>query len=131
MFLHSYIQFSHSVVSESATQWIAASQASITNSWSLEKLTSIELIMASDHLIPCHPLLLLPSIFPSIRAFSSESFFHIRFPKYLSFSFSNNPSNEYSGLIYISIDWFDLPAVQRNLKGTLQHHNTKASTFST
>ena len=130
--LHS-VQFSHSVMFDSATQWTAASQdsLSITNTWSLEKLTSIELVMPSNHLILCRPLLLLPSIFPSIRAFSNESLLHIRWPKYWSFSFSISPSNEYSGLIYFSIDWFDLLVVQGNLKGSLPHCNTKTSTFST
>jgi len=129
----SSVQFSHSVMSDFATQWTAASQASlsITNSWSLEKLTAIELVMPSNHLILCCSLLLLPSIFPSIRAFSSESLLHIRWLKYWSFRFSISPSNEYSGLIYFSIDWSDLLVVQGNLKGTPQHHNTKASTFST
>ena len=110
--LHS-VQFSHSVMFDSATQWTAASQdsVSITNSWSLEKLTSIELVMPSNHLILCRPLLLLPSIFPSIRAFSNESLLHIRWPKYWSFSVSISPSNEYSGLISFRIDWFDLLAV--------------------
>ena len=130
--LHS-VQFSHSVMFDSATQWTAASQdsLSITNTWSLEKLTSIELVMPSNHLILCRPLLLLPSIFPSIRAFSNESLLHIRWPKYWSFSFSISPSNEYSGLIYFSIDWFDLLVVQGNLKGSLPHCNIKTSTFST
>ena len=95
---------------------------SITNSWSLLKLVSIELVMPSNHLILCHPLLLLPSIFPSIWVFSKESVLQIRWPKYWSFSFSNSPSNEYSGLISFRIDWFDLFAVQR----TLQHHSSKA-----
>ena len=88
---------------------------------------SIELVMPSNHLILYHPLLLLPSIFPSIRVFSNELGLHIRWPKYWSFSFSINPSNEYSGLISFRIDWFDLPAVQGTLKGFLQHHNLKAS----
>ena len=98
--------------------WTAAHQASlsITNSWSLLKLMSIKLVMPSNHLILCHPLLhhplLLPSIFPSIRVFSSESVLHIRWPKYWSFSFSMSPSNEYSGLISVRMDWLDLLAVQ-------------------
>ena len=101
-----------------ATPWTAARQASlsITNSWSLFKLMSIESVMPSNHLILCHPLLLPPSIFPSIRVFSNESVLHIRWPKYWSFSFSISPSNEYSGLISFRIDWLDLLAVQ----GTLQ-----------
>ena len=97
-----------------ATPWIAAYQASMfmTNSWSLLKLMSIKSVMPSNHLIFCSPLLLPPSIFPSIRVFSSESVPHIRWPKYWSFSFSISPSNEYSGLISFRIDWLDLLAVQ-------------------
>ena len=95
---------------------------SITNSWSLLKLMSIELVMPSRHLILCHPLL-LPSIFPSIRVFSNESALCIRWPKYRSFSFSISPSNEYSGLISFRIDWLDLLAVQGTLKSLLQHHS--------
>ena len=112
-----------------ATPQTAARQASlsITNSRSLLKLMSIELVMPSNHLILCHPLLLLPSVFPSIRVFSSESDLHIRPPKYWSFRFSISPSNEYSGLISFRIDWFDLPAVQGTLKSLLQHHSSKAS----
>ena len=108
------------------TPWTAARQASlsITNSWSLLRLMSIELVMPSNHLILCHPIL-PPSIFPSIRVFSNESVLHIRWPKYWSFSFSISPSSEYSGLISFRIDWFDL-AVQRTLK-SLQQHNSKAS----
>ena len=98
-----------------------------TNSQSLLKLTSIELIMPSNHLILCHPLLLLPSIFPSIRVFSNELVLCIRWPKYWSFSFSISPSNEYSGLIFSKIDWLDLLAVQWTLKSLLQHHSSKAS----
>ena len=106
-----------------------SSQASlsITNSQSLLKLVSIESVIPSNHLILCHPLLLLPSIFPSIRVFSSESVLRIRWPKYWSFSFSINPSNEYSGLISFRIDWFDLLAVQGTLKSLLQRHSSKAS----
>ena len=89
--------------------------------------TSIESVMPSNHLILCHPLLLLPSIFPSIMVFSNESAFHNRRPKYWSFSFSISPSNEYSGLISYRIDWLDLLAVQRTLKSPLQHHSSKAS----
>ena len=97
-----------------ATPWTAAHQASlsITNSWSLLKLMSIKWVMSSNHLILCHPLLLLPSIFPSIRVFSNESVLHIRWSKYWSFSFSISPSSEYSGLIFFRINWFDLHAVQ-------------------
>ena len=107
----------------------AACQASlsITNSQSLLKLMSIELVMPSNNLILCSPLLLPPSIFPSIRVFSNESVLHIRWPKYWSFSFSTSPSNDYSGLIFFRIDWFDLLAVQRTLKSLLQHHSSKAS----
>ena len=112
-----------------ATPQIAAWQASlsITNSRILLKLMSIELVMPSNHLILCCPLLLLPSIFPSIRVFSNESFLHIRWPKYWSFSFNISPSNEYSGLIYFSMDWSELLAVQGTLKSLLQHHSSKAS----
>ena len=98
---------------------------SFTISWSLLKLTSIELVMPSNHLIVCHPLLLPPSIFPSIRVFSSESALHIRWRKYWSFSIS--PSSEYSGLISFRIDWFDLLVVQGTLKSLLQYHSSKAS----
>ena len=110
-----------------ATRWTAACQASlsITNSQSLLKLISIELVMSSDHLILCH-LLLLPLIFASIRVFSSESVLHIRWPKYWSFSFTISPSNEYSGLISFRIYWFDLLAVQGTLKSLLQHQSSKA-----
>ena len=112
-----------------ATPWTAAHQASLsfTISWSLLKLKSIESVMPSNHLILCHAFLLSPSIFPSIRVFSSESALHIRWPKYWSFSFSISPSNEYSGLISFKIDWFDLLAVQGTLKSLLQNHNSKAS----
>ena len=103
------------------------SSLSIANSQSLLKLMSIELVMPSNHLILCHPLLLLLSIFPSIRVFSSESVLHIRWPKYWSFSFSISPSNEYPGLISFRIDWLDLLAVQGTLKSLLQHHSSKAS----
>ena len=111
------------------TPWTAAHQASlsITNSWSLLKLMSIELVMPFNHLILCHPLLFPPSIFPSIRVFSHESVLHIRWPKYWSFSFSISPSNEYSGLIYFKIDWLDLLAIQGTLKSFLQHHSSEAS----
>ena len=104
-----------------ATPWTAARQASLsfTIFWSLFKLMCIESVMPSNHLILCHPLLLPPSIFPSIRVFSNESVFHIRWPKYWSFSFSISPSNEYSGLISFRMDWFDLLAVQGTLKSLL------------
>ena len=110
------------------TPWTAACQASlsITNSRSLLRLMPIKLVMPSNHLILCH-LLLLHSIFPSIRVFSSESVLHLRWPKCWSFSFSISPFNEYSGLIYFRIDWFDLFAVQGTLKSLLQQHNSKAS----
>ena len=100
---------------------------SITNSQSLLKLMATELVMPSNHLILCRPLLLLPSIFPSIRVFSNESFLRIRWPKYWCFSFSISPSNEYSGLISFRVDWLDLLAVQGTLKNLLQHHSLKAS----
>ena len=112
------------------TPWAAARQASlsITNSWSLLKLMSIQSVIPSNHLILCHTLLLLPSsIFPSIRVFSKESDLHIRWPKYWSFSFSFTPSNEYSGLISFRIDLLDLLTVQGTPKNLLQHHNSKAS----
>ena len=111
------------------TPWTAARQASlsITNSQSLLKLMSIELVMPFSHLILCRPLLLLPSIFPSIRVFSNESALRIRWPKYWSFSFSISPSNEYLALISFWIDWLDLLAVQGTLKSLLQHHSSKAS----
>ena len=110
------------------TPWTAACQASlsITNSWSLLKLMSTELVMPSNHLILCHPFL-LPSISPSIRVFSNESVLHIRWPKYWSFSFSISPSDEYSGLFSFRMDWLDLLAVQGTLKSLLQHHSSKAS----
>ena len=122
-------QFSRSVVSDSAIPWTAAYQTSlsITNSQSLLKLMFIKLVMPSNCLILCHPLLLLPSIFPSIRVFSKESVLCIRWPKNWSFSFSISPSNEYSGLIFFRIDWFDHLAVQETLKRFLQHHSSKAS----
>ena len=112
-----------------ATPWTAARQAplSITISQSLLKLMSFELVMPSNHLILCHPLLLLPSIFPSIRVYSDESVLHIRWPKCWSFSFRISPSNEYSGLISFMMDWLDLLAVQGTLKSLLQHHSSKVS----
>ena len=111
------------------TPWTAAHQGSlsITSSWSLLKFMSIELVMPSNHLILCHPLLLLPSIFPSIRVFSNELALRIRWTKYWSFSFSISPSNEHSGLIFFRMDWLDLLAAQGNLKSLLQHHSLKAS----
>ena len=111
----------------SATPWTAAHQASlsITNSRSLLKLMSIESVMPSNHLIFCHPLLLLPSIFPSIRVFSNESALHIRWPRYWSFSFNISPSNEHPGLIS-RMDWLDLLAVQETLKSLLHHHSSKS-----
>ena len=125
----SSIQFSCSVVSDSATPWTAARQASlsITSSRSSLILTSIESVMPSSHLILCHPLLLLPPIPPSIRVFSNESTLRRRWPKYWSVRFSISPSNEYSGLISFRIDWFDVFVVQRTLKSLLQHHSSKAS----
>ena len=111
------------------TPWTAACQASlsITNSQSLLKLMSIESVMPSNHLILCRPLLLLPSVFPSIRVFSSESVLHIRWPKYWSFSFSISSSNEHSGLSSFRMNWLDLLAVQGTLKSLFQHHSSKAS----
>ena len=111
------------------TPWHAACQAclSFTTSWSLLKLTSIESVMLSNHLILCRPLLCLPSIFPSIRVFSNESVLHIMWPKYWNFSFSISPSNEYWGLISFRIDWLDLLAVLGTLKSLLQHPSSKAS----
>ena len=107
------------------TPWTTACQASlsITNSQSPPKPMAIESVMPSNHLILCRPLLLLPSIFPSIRVFSNESVFHIKWPKYWSFSFSISPSNEYSGLISFRMDWLDILAVQGTLKSLLQHHS--------
>ena len=112
-----------------ANPWTAACQASlsITNSQSLLKLMSIELVMPSNHLILCRPLLLPPSVFPSIRVFSNESVLRIRWPKYWSINFSISPTNEYSGLISFRIDWLDLLAVQGTLKSLLQHHSSNAS----
>ena len=120
--------FSHVWLCE--TLWTAACQASlsITNSWSLSLgLKSSESMMPSNYLILCFPLLLLPSIFPSIRVFPNESVLPIRWPKYCTFGFSITPSNEYSGLISFRMDWFDLCAVQGILKSLLQHHSSKAS----
>ena len=119
------VQFKCSVMSDSLLPpWIAACQASlsITNSQSLLKLMSIELVMPSNHFILCHPLLLPPLIFPSIRVFSNNSVLHIRGPNYWRFSFSISPSSEYSGFISFRVDWFDLLAVQGTLRSLLQHH---------
>ena len=131
LYFHSRsVQFSCSVVSDSATPWTTACQTSlsITNSRSLLKLVSIESVMPSNHLMLCQPLFLLPSIFPSIRVFSNESVLRIRWPKYCSFSFSISPSNEYpKGLISFRADLFDLLAVQETLKSLLQHHSSKES----
>ena len=123
------VQFSCSVMSDSATPWTEAHQASlsITNSQSLRKLMPIESVMPSNHLILCCSLLLLPSNFPSIRVFSNESALHIRCPKYCSFSFNDSSSNEYSGLISFRMDWLDFLTVQGTLKSLLQHHSLKAS----
>ena len=109
--------------------WTAACQASlsITNSQSLLKLMSVESVMPFSHLILCHPLLLLPSVFPSIRVFSSKLVLHIRWPNYWSFSFNISPFNEYLGLISFRMDWLDLLVVQGTLKSLLQHHSSKAS----
>ena len=117
------VQFSRSVVSNSATPRTSAHQASR----SLLKLMSIKSVMPSNHLILCHHLLLLPSVLPSIRVFSNESVLQIRWPKYWSFSFSSIRSNEYPGLISFRMDWLDLLAVQGTLKSLLQHHGSKAS----
>ena len=126
-----FIQFSCSVVSDSLRPQglTAAHQASlsITNSRSLPKLISIESVMPSNHFIFFHPLLLLPSIFPSIRVFANESALHIRGPKYWSFSFNISPSNEHSGLISFRMDWLDLLAVPGTFKSLLQHYSSKAS----
>ena len=125
------VQFIHSAVSDFATPWTAAGQASlsITNSWSLLKLMNIELVMPSSHLTLCCPLLLPPSIFPSIRVFSNESALHIRWPKYWSFSFNISPSNEHSGLISFRMDWLDLLAVQGTFESLFQYHSSKAFTL--
>ena len=126
-YFHSFssVQFSPSVMADSVTPWTTAHQVplSITNSWSLLKLMSTELVIPSNPLILCHPLLHLPSIFPITRVFSNESALHIRWPKYWSFSFSISLSNEYSGLISFRMDWLDLLAVRGPLKSLLHHHN--------
>ena len=124
------VQFSHSVVSDSlGPPWTTAHQASlsITNSWSLPKLMSIESVLPSNHLIFCRLLLFPPSVFPSTRVFSNESAVHVRGPKYWNFSFNISPSSEYSGLISFRMDWLDLLAVQGTLKSLLHHQNSKAS----
>ena len=133
IYLINWIEFfvvqSLSCVQFFATPWTAACQAplSITISWCLLRFMFTESVMPSNHLILYRLLLLLPPVFPSIRVFSNESALRIRWPKYWSFSFSISPSNEYSGLIFFRIDWFDLLAVQGTLKSLLQHHNSKAS----
>ena len=120
------VQFSHSVMSDSL-QPHEAQHARPPNSWSPPKSMSIDSVMPSNHLILCHPLLLLPSIFPSIRAFSNELTLRIRWPKYWSFSFNISPSNEHPGLISFRMDWLDLLTGQGTLKSLLQHHSSKAS----
>ena len=127
--MDSTVHFSYSVMSDSATPWIAACQASlsITNSWSSLRFMSFESVMPSSHLILCCSPLLLPPVPPSIRVFSNESTLHMRWPKYWSFSFSISPSNEHPGLISFRMDWLDLLAVQGTLKSLLQHHSSKAS----
>ena len=124
-----FFLFQFSSVQSLSRVWFIGGQASlsITNSQSPPKPMSIESVMPSNHLILCRPILLLPSIFPSIRVFSSESAFHIRWPKYWSFSLSICPSNEHPGLISFRTDWLDLLAVQGTLKSLLQHHSSKAS----
>ena len=136
MYVCVYVYISHisSVQSLSHVQLFATphqASLSITNSRNPPKLMSIELVMSSNHLTLCCPLLLLPSIFPSIRVFSSESALPIRWPKYWSFGFSISPSNEYSGLISFRMDWLDLLAVRGTLKSLLQHHSSKASNEAT
>ena len=127
--VHNSVRFSHSVVSNSKTPWTAGRQASlsITNSQTLLKLMSLKSVMPPNNLLLWHPLLLLHSIFPSIKVFSNESVLRMRWPRYWSFSFSISPSNEYSGLISFRIDWWDLLAVRGTLKILLQHHSSKAS----
>ena len=122
------VQLSRLVKSDSATPWTSARQASlsITNSQSLPKHMSIESVMPSNHLIPCRPLLLLPSVFSQHQGLSNESVLHIRWPKYWSFSFNISPSNEHSGLISFRMDWLGLLVIQGTLKSLLQHHSSKA-----
>ena len=122
----SSVQFGHTVMSDSLRPH---GLQHTRHSQSLLKLTSIELVVPSNHLILCHPLLRLPSIFPSIRVFSNESALCMRWPKYWSFSFSISPSNEHPGLVSFRMDWLDLLAVQGTLKSLLQHHSSKASTL--
>ena len=128
---HFSVVLSLSCVRFFAVPWTTACHASLslTISWSLLKLMSSELMMPSNHPILCHPLLLLPSVFPSIRVFSSDFTLHIRWSKYWSFSFSISPSNEYSGLISFNIYWFDILSVQGTLKSLLQHYSSKTSIF--
>ena len=123
----SSVQFCHSVMSDSLGHHGHQASLSITNFWSLLKFMSAESVMPSNHLILCCPLLLPPSIFPSIRVFSNESVLRIRWPKYWSFSFNISPSNEHSELISFRMDWLDLLAVQGTLKSLLEHHSSKAS----
>ena len=133
--VHSFLKckllllFSCSVMSDAATPWIVAWQASLsfTISQSLLRLMSIESVMPSNHLILCRPILLLPSIFPSVGVFSNESALHVRWPEHWSFNFNISPSNENPGLISFRMDWLDLLAVQGTLKSLLQHHNSKTS----
>ena len=129
LFQFSSVQFSLSGMSDSATAWTAARQASLsnTNSRNLHKLMSIESVIPSNHLILCCPLLLPPSVFPSIRVFSNESALLIRWPKYWSFNFNISPSKEHPGLISFRMDWLDCLAVQGTLKSLLQHQSSKAS----
>ena len=129
VFIRLFVQFLSRVWLFARTPWTAARQASLsfTIFWRLLKLTSIELVMLSKHLVLCCPFLLLPSVFSSIRVFSNEWAPCIRWPKSWSFSFSIGPCNEYSGLISFRIDWLDLLAVQGTLKSLLQHHSSKAS----
>ena len=126
-YLFSSVHFSHSVVFNSLRPHGCQASRSATNFQSLLKLMFIESVMPSNHLTLCCPFLLPPSLFPSIRVFSSESVLRIRLPKYWSFSFSISPFNEYSGLISFRMDWLDLLAVQGTLKSLLQHHSSKAS----
>ena len=120
---------SHVQLFETSWTWAHQASLSITNSQNLPKLISIELVMSANHLILCHLLLLLPSIFPSTRVFSDESALLITWPKYWSYSFNISPSNEHSGLISFRMDWLNLLAVQGTLKSLLQHHSSKASIF--
>ena len=123
----SSVQFSHSVMSDSLQAHARQASLSITNTWTPPKPMAMESVMPSNHLILCHPLLLLPSIFPSIRVFSNESALRMRWPKYWSFSFNTSPSNEHPGLISFRMDLLNLLAVQGTLKSLLQHQSSKAS----